>query len=140
MANLGERIGTGTQLRRGLAVALQATVGVLPVLLVSRRLLMTGRVLHRLGGERVHRGWLEFPSDGVRAALVCATRGEHELDIARALVAAVLLYVLAVYALAHDASSCRLSRRTQPALSALSLALPRLLAVAALDLLHPALR
>jgi len=69
VANLGERIGTGTQLRRGLAVALQATVGVLPVLLVSRRLLMTGRVLHRLGGERVHRGWLEFPSDGVRAAL-----------------------------------------------------------------------
>ena len=28
--------------------------------------------------------------DGVRAALVCAARGEHELDIARALVAAVL--------------------------------------------------
>ena len=78
--------------------------------------------------------------DGVRAALVCAARGEHELDIARALVAAVLLSVLAVYALAHDASSCRLSRRTQPALSALSLALPRLLAAAALDLLNPALR
>jgi hypothetical protein len=78
--------------------------------------------------------------DGVRAALVCATRGEHELDIARALVATILLPILAVYALAHDASSCRLSRRTQPALSALSLALPRLLAVAALDLLHPALR
>jgi len=54
-------------------------------------------------------------------------------------VTAVLLLVLVVYALAHDASSCRLSRRTQPVPPTLSLALPRLLSGAALDLRHPAL-